>query len=240
MQDVQNAQDKKPLLKKLAVIDLETDPFKWGRVPKAFASAFFDGEQYINFWGADCVHLLVEYILSLEDEYYIYAHNGGKFDFFYLMEEGVLDNPVKIINGRIVTAAMGKHELRDSYAILPIPLKAYEKDEIDYAKFEFDKREKHKPEILKYLRHDCEYLYTLVDKFLNRFGLNLTVGSTAIKELQKFHKFEKTKRWHDEIYRPYYFGGRVQCFEHGILEGDFKVYDVNSMYPHVMKNYKHQ
>lgn len=225
--------------KKLAVIDFETDPFKWGRVPKPFAGAFFDGEQYMEFWGEDCAHLLIEYINSLEDEYLIYAHNGGKFDFFFLLEQGAIENPVKIINGRIVACKMGKHELRDSYAILPIPLAAYQKDEIDYNNFEANVRNKYRSEILHYLAKDCEYLYELVSKFVSRFGTRLTIGGTAIKELEKLHPFKRQRHDHDEMFRPYYYGGRVQCFKHGIHEGKFKVYDVNSMYPYVMKHLKH-
>lgn len=225
--------------KKIAVIDLETDPFKHGRVPRPFASAFYDGKQYIDFWGDDCVSVLIEYINSLEDDYIIFAHNGGKFDFFYLLEEGAIENPIKIINGRIVKAKMGRHELRDSYAILPIPLAAYEKEVIDYSLFEADKRNKHRTDILHYLSKDCEYLFDLVIKFIGRFGLQLTIGSTAIKEVAKLHPFPKQRERHDEKYRNYYFGGRVECFQHGIINGSFKVYDVNSMYPKAMRDYKH-
>ncbi len=230
---------RKKKSRKLAVIDFETDPFKWGRIPRPFAGAFYDGEQYIDFWGVDCIDALTTYIMSLEDDYLIYAHNGGKFDFIYLLETGQIENPVKIINGRIVSAKFGKYELRDSYAIIPVPLAAYEKDKIDYSLFEADVRNKHKSDILHYLSKDCEYLYDLVKAFIDRFGTKLTIGSTAIKELEKFHPFKHQRSNHDEKFRDFYFGGRVQCFDYGILEGNFKVYDVNSMYPHVMRNIKH-
>ena len=225
--------------KKIGVLDVETDPFKWGRIPRPFAAAFYDGEIYREYWGDDCIYLLCQFIADLDDDYIIYAHNGGKFDFFYLIEQGAIENPLRIINGRIVKAAMGRHELRDSYAILPIPLAAYQKDEIDYAWFEEGERDKHRSDILYYLSKDCEYLLEIVSKFIARFGLNLTIGSTAIKELEKLHPFQKQRQNHDEKYRPYYFGGRVQCFKHGVIQGNHKIFDVNSMYPDVMRNYKH-
>jgi hypothetical protein len=65
--------------------------------------------------------------------------------------------------------------------------------------------------------------------------------------LGKLHKYEifsyrckpHVAKGKDDIIRKYYFGGRCQCLEVGELHGDFKVYDVNSMYPAVMRNYAH-
>lgn len=222
---------------KIAVIDAETDPFLYGREPKPFAWGFFDGETYIDFWGDKSTERLMDYLAGREDELLIYAHNGGKFDFFLILDH--LENPVRIINSRIVSAKLGIHELRDSYAILPIPLLAWNKESIDYRLMERDKREQHRKEILHYLAVDCESLYSIVSKFVDRFGTRLTVGSTAIKELEKFHTIIRTNENHDRAFRPYYYGGRVEALRKGKVTGDFKVYDVNSMYPHVMRNFDH-
>lgn len=223
---------------RIAVIDFETDPFLYGRIPAPFAGAFFDGENYAEFWGDDCVSRLVDYISRLDGKYIIYAHNGGKFDFFYLLPW--LQNPLKIIGGRITKAGfIGNHELRDSYSIIPIPLKAYQKDEIDYKFFERDKREKYKADILHYLAGDCEYLFKLVSAFVDRFGFKLTVGGAAMGKLKELHRIPPGNEAHDKKFRPFYFGGRVQCFETGILKGEWKIYDVNSMYPDRMKNAIH-
>jgi hypothetical protein len=223
---------------KIAVIDFETDPFLFGRVPKPFAAGFFDGENYVEFWGDDCAQYLVDYISALETKHIIYAHNGGKFDFFFLLEW--LQNPLKLINGRITKAGfIGGHEIRDSYAIIPIPLKAYQKEDIDYGCFERHKREAHKSDILFYLAKDCEYLYSLVNAFVERFGAKLTIGGTAMGKLREIHKFPTGDETHDSKFRPFYYGGRVQCFEAGILKGAFKIFDVNSMYPDRMKNCVH-
>lgn len=224
--------------KRIAVIDFETDPFLHGRVPLPFAAGFFDGEIYKEFWGDKCAAYLIDFILSLDGEYIIYAHNGGKFDFFYLLP--YLKNPLKLINGRIVKAGLGEgKELRDSYAIIPIPLKGYQKEEIDYSTFERDKRDANKADILFYLAKDCEYLFDLVSAFNDRFGPRLTIGGTAINALKELHPFIHANKTHDEKFRPFYFGGRVQAFKTGELRGAFKIFDVNSMYPSVMKNFKH-
>lgn len=227
---------KKPT-RKLAVIDLETDPFQYGRLPEPFCAGFYDGDNYAEFWGDDCILQLMQFIADQKEPLIIYAHNGGKFDFFFLFD--YLENPVKIINGRIVVANYGKHEFRDSYAILPVPLKSYEKEDIDYSLMERHSRDEHKEEILKYLKSDCVNLYKLVFDFRERFGNNLTIGGTAIKTLKKIHPFATGNERHDERFRQFYFGGRVEALETGIIEGKFEVYDVNSMYPDAMKNQIH-
>ena len=227
---------KKPA-RKLAVLDLETDPFQHGRLPKPFLSGIYDGEQIVSFWGDDCILRFVEYIATIKTPMIIYAHNGGKFDFFYFFD--YIENPIRIINGRIVEATIGIHIVRDSYAILPVPLKTHGKKEIDYWKFENEHREKYKDEIIDYWDYDCRSLYELVFKFRERFGDQLTIGGTAIKTLRKMHPFRTGNELHDSRFRPFYFGGRVEAIETGIIHGKFEVYDVNSMYPDAMKNAIH-
>ncbi len=221
----------------VAVADAETDPFLYGRIPKPFCWGFFDGEIYREFWGADCIAQFVAYLESRKDPLCIYMHNGGKYDVFFLL--GYISNPVRIINGRIVSCMLGIHEIRDSYAIIPVPLVAYQKDEINYEWFERETREEHKSEILLYLRGDCEYLFRLVESFNFRFGDKLTIGSTAMSKLQELHEFRKGDSEHDAKFRSFYFGGRVEAFKTGEFASPLKIYDVNSMYPHAMRNYKH-
>ena len=50
---------KRKINRKLAVIDLETDPFQHGRLPKPFLSGFDNGESVVEFWGDDCILRLV-------------------------------------------------------------------------------------------------------------------------------------------------------------------------------------
>jgi len=229
---------KKKPTRVIAVADTETDPFLYGRVPKPFSvGLYLETGEYWDFWGADCVAQFLTKLREIKTPLRIYMHNGGKFDFFFFLSE--LENPVKIINGRIVVAQIGIHEFRDSYAIIPVPLKAYVKDDIDYWKFEERCREKYKPEIQKYQKSDCVYLCDLVSAFNKQFGDRLTIGGTAIKKLQELHPFQKGDVLHDVKFRPFYFGGRVEAFKTGRHKGEFNVYDVNSMYPDVMRNGTH-
>lgn len=224
--------------KRIAVCDCETDPFLYGRIPRPFAwGILLDDGEYISFWGDSATTLFKQFLYRLEDEFVIYAHNGGRFDFHYLLDE--IDGSAKIINGRIARARFDKHILQDSYCALPVGLAAYQKDEIDYEWFERENREAHKADILKYLESDCRYLMEMISAFNERFGRRLTIGGAAINELAALHPFDRLRESHDEKFRPFYFGGRVDYFETGEIRGDFKVYDVNSMYPAVMRDELH-
>ena len=220
--------------KDLAVIDFETDPFQYGVEPRPFAAGYYTSDDYQKFWGDDCVEQLIDYLKD-ESPRVIYAHNGGKFDFFFMLD--YLDEKLKIINGRISQASIlnGLHELRDSYLILPMPLKTHGKKVISYRKFRKQFREKYKQEILSYLYYDCASLYDWVKSFRDLYGSGLTLAGAAFKQLkQTDYPVSNTYTTFDERFRPFYFGGRVQCFKVGSFHGKYKYVDINSAYPFAM------
>lgn len=239
---------------KIYTFDVETDPFQHGRKPEPFACGLYDGEKYRQYWGKACIKRMMQDLENMECGY-LYAHNGGRFDFFYIMD-WILGSDMRIINRRIISAKMsciyGEHEVRDSFAIMPFALGKMksgtgdDKKEIEIWKLEKKVRTKHKPEILEYLRMDCVSLWNRLEKFLSTFGSKtLTIGSASMRELKKVHSFENLTSEDDADFRKhYYYGGRVECFESGILRPSsrnksFKVYDVNSMYPFAMKSVSH-
>ncbi|HYM34098.1 MAG TPA: DNA polymerase, partial [Steroidobacteraceae bacterium] len=203
-----------------------------------FVAGFYDGDVFTSFWSDDCITRIIEMLADRTDRLIIYAHNGGRFDFFYFLTH--ISKNLRIVNGRIIQAWLGKHELRDSFAIMPFALDKYQKTEIDYNKFTKKNREKNREEILKYLRDDCTSLHELCVAFLAEFGPNLTIGGASMKQLKHFHKFDNGNKEYDERLRKrFYFGGRNQCFQTGNIRGPIRIYDVNSMYPHVMRDYLH-
>lgn len=224
---------------RIGIIDLETDPFLHGREPVPFAAGFYDGEIYKDFWGDDCVKQLLAFLKSYPKSLVIFAHNGGKFDYWYLAH--ALAEPLLFIDSRLVKAKLYHHEVRDSLKILPVPLAAIQKDNIDYKLMERSKREKHKIEILKYLQSDCRYLYDAVAAFVMKFGDVLTIGGAAIKELSKHYKIPRISPEQDGIYRQFFHGGRCECFEVGQIESrrGLKLYDVNSLYPFCQASFEH-
>jgi hypothetical protein len=224
---------------RIAVIDMETDPFKYGRLPLPFACGFYDGADYVQTWGDSCVTEMLDFLKRYQKPLVIFAHNGGKFDFWYLSH--AISEPVLFIESRLVRANLYHHEIRDSYKIIPVPLAAINKDDIDYRKMERGRREKHREEIGKYLKSDCVYLYDAVARFIMEFGDCLTIGAAALKELRKDYKIEHITEAQDAVYREFFHGGRCECFETGELRGKkrWKLYDVNSMYPYAMAEYMH-
>lgn len=226
-------------MRKIAVADLETDPFEFGKVPEAFLSGYHDGKKTVSFWGADCVAQMVRALEVEREEYVIFIHNGGRFDIFYFMKH-LTPGSIKIINGRIIQAQLGRHEVRDSFAIMPFGLSKYNKVKIDYGKFTVENRDKNRDEITEYWRMDCVYLWELCDAFIREFGDKLTIGGAALKQLKNFHSFDCSNENFDARFRTdFYHGGRNQVFESGILKGRFEVHDVNSMYPRAMQAFLH-
>lgn len=231
--------------RRIAVLDFETDPFLWDRIPVPFAWGFYDGERYIEHWQErawespeECAKILGDFLHDQTEPYLVYAHNGGKFDFLFMLDR--FEGKLKIVNGRVLQGEINNCVLRDSYAILPIPLaQAGDKLEIDYMLMERDCREDHKPEIMRYLRKDCIALYDLVTAFINEFGEILTIGSAAMKQLKKFHDFSTANEHFDASFRKFYFGGRCQCFEVGVIDTPVVGVDLNSSYPNTMKRMMH-
>lgn len=224
------------MARQIAVADCETDPFKIGRVPAPFIWGFYDGFIYQEF---SETKEFIEFVKK--QEIIIYAHNGGKFDWHFIKEYIEPEQKIMVINGRLASFKIENCEFRDSYNLLPVPLAAYQKTKIDYNIFEKENRNKpeNKREISAYLRDDCVFLFNLVSTFINDYGLNLTLASSAMKFWRKnFYtgkSFNSTKFFFEQM-KPYYYGGRVECFQKGIINKNFSVYDINSAYPFAMKH----
>lgn len=223
--------------KRVATLDAETDPFKYGRTPEPFVWGLYLDTTFTYFWGKtpqECCEKLIDFLKD-ERDLVIYIHNGGKFDVHFLLE--YLDQELMIINGRIAVCYLfgGAIEIRDSWLILPLPLSAHAKDDIDYNKMERENREHHRHEIIEYLKTDCVSLYGWVSEFIDMFGMNLTLAGTAFKELRKTeYEISRTHAGYDDTFRPFYYGGRVQCFEVGSFSGPVEYVDINSAYPYAM------
>jgi len=221
-------------MKPFAVIDSETDPFRFGRVPVPFIWGYYNGREYYRFFTTE---ELVSFIGKRNE--IIYAHNGGRFDFHFLIEHVSVGKRVKIINGRIAEFKIGRATLRDSYLILPTALSASQKDDFDYTKLEENVREQHMGEIEEYLRHDCEYLFQYVHEFFQTYPQKLTLAACAVDMFKQIQGVDMChlSNAEDKEFRKFYFGGRVQALQTGVVEGELKLYDINSAYPDAMTHY---
>jgi hypothetical protein len=222
--------------KRWAVCDCETDSFD-GREVSAFIWAIHtsDGERFMTYSTAE----VVDYLRGFDG--IVYAHNGGKFDWLMKgivehLEQGV----IKIINGRLAKAKIGKAELRDSWLCLPAPLAAFgEKDEFDYSILDRAKkydRKRHAAKIEKYLHQDCVALYNAMSAYVARHGHRLTQAGAAMATWEKMGgEVRRYGEAHDARFRPYYFGGRCEAFTRGETFGKYQIFDINSSYPAAMK-----
>lgn len=228
----------------IAVLDTETDPFDNMKEVKVFpftACLYSDQFEPIFIWELNrklFVEKVIAVIEGLPGKFTIYAHNGGKFDFMFLIHK--MRGKISFKGRGIMAASIGNHELRDSYHLIPEKLAAYQKDVFDYSKLLPHRRGTFKDEIQRYMLNDCIYLFDLVRKFVNDFGLKLSIGQAAMGELKKHYQVERFSDGWDAMVRQFYFGGRVECIRGaGRFSGNYKLVDVNSHYPNVMANKRH-
>lgn len=223
------AKPKKPFY----TIDCETDPFLAGRVPQPFIWGVYEGqgETYEEFAtpGEVAAYLYDRDVL-------VYAHNGGKFDYHYMRDLINTDDAIMVISGRLAQFKIGEATYRDSMNILVNPLRAFAKDEIDYAKLESDVRHLHMDEIRRYLRSDCVNLWNTIDTYFKSYGRTLTQAGASMRYWMKNYSPPWTRQTmvQSEVTRPFYYGGRVECFAQGHKVEKFAVVDINSAYPHAM------
>lgn len=234
-------------------LDCETDPFhscvnplctkcqdpgesSKGRIPQPFVWGLYggpDGDEYHQF---DTVDEVVSFLENLDHT--VYAHNGGRFDYNYLRERANTDEPVSIIAGRLAKFRIGVCEFRDSYNILPVPLKTFKKETVDYGIFEPEERVKpHNREIIcKYLRSDCVYLHELITEHRKENGVSLTQAGASMRAWSKMSGIKPPRQSAGDFrtLKEHYYGGRVQCFEQGSKSTRFVVLDINSAYPYAM------
>lgn len=237
-------------MRDFSTLDLETDPFKFGRMPRAFAGCFYNGKINSLYWGEnsarETVKAAIEYGRKVNG-LLVYAHNGGKFDFHFLLQFILEFFPseeleIMTIGARIVKIKCPYVEFRDSFSIIPKPLRSFgAKKEIDINKLESDVRESHKEEICAYLRQDCIGLYDALEQFFDEYGCDITLASCTFKVLKKQFKIKpiKTGEHYDEQFRKFYFAGRVQFFalgKSGNIDGAkrFSICDINSAFPCAM------
>jgi hypothetical protein len=173
---------------------------------------------------------------------YIFAHNC-EFDLTVIYGNIYQKVDSKaIFNGKFITCRKDDVIFCDSFNIYPssvqkigeiVGLKKGETDKI--YKGLLTKKNVTQQDI-EYCTRDCEIVYNaLLEIFENVGTIKMTIGSLAMYDFR--NKFLKNELLFndlvDEFFQSYY-GGRTEAFIMG--EGLYDVYDVNSLYPWVMKD----
>lgn len=228
----------------IAILDMETDPFdneSEARIYPFLAVLYSDQFETIVIWEENhdsLIAKIIDAIKALPEPFTIYAHNGGKFDFLFLIH--TIRGAVSFKGRGIMSARIGKHELRDSFHVIPERLANIQKDAFDYTNMRKEKRASCKTEIIRYCVSDCAYLFPIIRAFIDEFGLKLSIGQAALCELRNIYPVKRFKEGWDNYARQFYFGGRVECLRGaGDFVGNYKLFDINSSYPDVMANRQH-
>lgn len=187
---------------KIAVFDIES--IDW---IESYALGFYDGQTTAIFEGKECVEQFIKMILQKKyRSYLIYAHNGGRFDFNFLLEvlrqEEYKKFKVKVlrIGSRITQLTIhdkNKHSwtLRDSMGFfgqlggkssLESLTKNFDvetkKGKLEHEKINWENYRKLSEEWKPYLIDDCKGLYQVMTKFqdwlIQKFNVNLKKNVT--------------------------------------------------------------
>ena len=240
--------------KQVWAVDAETDPFEVGLIVEPFIWGVYHHYNVKPFYkeftgtGKDfvCTSNDIENIVDFLSEQNVicYAHNGGKFDWHFLSEFFEPTDDILVINGRLSRFKIGKCEFRDSWDIIPRGLAAFKKDDFKYWKMSRKLRHKYMSEIRKYLESDCVNLWDMVREFEKEYGRNITQASAAMNYWRGRLKKKNGEKIRNEIHRstpsyydyfkPYYFGGRTQCFDSGDIKINAESIDIRSAYPFAM------
>lgn len=224
----------------LAACDCETDPFDYDDSGyadlniKPFIWGYFNGKTYKEF---DSTEAFIDDAKRRPWDFY--AHNGGKFDYMYLLDYMDDVQDIKIINGRISKFKIGRATFYDSFNILPVSLAKLEKQKFDYKKLKKSVRHLHEAEISSYLRSDCVNLYNSIQALFSKRKKKLTLASSAMSEFEAVvAKMPKSDSAYHDKFKEFYFGGRVTHFELGVIhattEKPISIIDINSAYPFAM------
>ena len=141
-------------------------------------------------------------------------------------------------------------EFRDSSAFLPFGLASLtENFGVDHKKKEMDYESITcvTDELLEYLEYDCWGLYECIERYfrwpmIRRSGPAYTIASQSLKVFRTFMKnpIPSLSDDNDKFVRRSYFGGRTEIFKPFFEQKKDDVmlrsYDVNSLYPFIMKS----
>jgi hypothetical protein len=234
--------------KTFAVCDIET--MKW---TKFIMLGFYDGKQFREFRS---LKKFFNYLAEEQRTEEIFAHFGGKFDFLFLLKEAMRDERAEVetlvprgssLLYFTLKLAGFSYSFRDSSALLPFALKSItENFGVDHKKGEWDhaKTKGYSKELAMYCMLDCVGLHEALTKFFEwpliaKAGGATTLASQAMRVFRTFldEDLYGLNDHASEFVRKSYFGGRTEIFRPLCEKGPLYEYDVNSLYPYVMREY---
>ncbi|MEM3845658.1 MAG: DNA polymerase [Candidatus Parvarchaeota archaeon] len=231
------------------VFDIEAKD--WNKI---YAIGIYNGRNVKTLFGYQySLKDFIEWLFkNLNNNDIVYAHNGGKYDFLFIIEGinkyklGRIEK-IKIIHGGIVNLLISyknkKIMFKDTFFILPASLKSLTKDydvvhkklELDYDLGLNDKR------FYEYFVNDLKGLYEVIEKVPELMQRD-TIASNSMKAFSdiykaKYGRMTANNYKKDNLFRYGYHGGRVEVFK--LYGRNLYYYDFNSLYPYVMQKYEY-
>jgi len=224
-----------PKRAEIAVFDIETNGWD-----EFLVVGFYENGAFYSFTNFD---LFVEHVLEYSRCDICFAHNGGKFDFLFLLDqlyrsrtlrskyriEKIVERGAALLSITVENKFSPKQEehrrvvFTDTIAFLPYKLDTLTKTfNVAHKKLSVDhtKRKTVNEELLEYLKHDCVGLHEVVERYRSQelianAGLKFTTASQA---LQVFRHYLKKPIYcldeeEDAWCRESYFGGRTEIFK---------------------------
>ena len=220
---------------------------------RPFLCGIYDGSDYFQFSGPDCLLSALGFILSKKYRgYYIYAHNGGRFDFLHLLpllrltgrsfELLTVGSSIQLLSVNEPGSARAPWRFVDSYRLIPVSLKAATEAFKTTRKLASHDLSLHEddPSWAEYQKVDCISLYEVLKKYHelveDKLGgeVGITAAATSMRTFRRAYLRSPIKRHteHHEFVRRAYYGGRVEI--HRKQAEGLRYYDINSCYPYVM------
>ena len=239
-----------------------TRPFMAGVYDGEDFEAFFDDERKAGEWderyyrGGGNIDKAMRYMLQkCFCGYHIYAHNGGRFDFLFLLPWLMTTGKRLGFRFTITPVASSiqaldvwrgnnkwkKWRFLDSLKLIPVGLDKAAKSFGLEGKLLHDLHMHEKdPRWFDYNKQDCVQLFDVIAKFHHYIEqilggeVGMTAPATAVKLLRRKYMNAPLPRSEDthEFIRSSYFGGRVEVFAK-FGEG-LSYFDINSSYPACM------
>lgn len=239
-----------------AVVDIETkngDTQEKG-FTRPFLAGFWDGEEYIETKGHDCIREMVAFLCTSEhDGWSFYAHFGGNFDWLHFLpvfkafgfkfEMFAVCSSIQMLHVKPAGRKAKGWLFLDSGKLLPMKLAKAAKSfgvslKLEEHDLDLDENE---PSWSEYLKQDCVSLYEVLERFHELVEVTLggevgiTAASTAMKTFRRSYQIAPIQRHseHEAFFRRCYYGGRVEIFRKSGV--GLHYYDINSAYPYAMR-----
>jgi len=266
----------RPKRRRFSVLDIESkkDASQEAGFTRPFMAGHYDGSSYTSFWDRyqtgdwesrywepeGCIDLMMRHVLSPAYRgQYIYAHNGGRFDYLFiipwLMNIGrklgysfsivPMASGIQLLEVRDDGSKKAGWTFLDSLRLIPMTLDKADKTFGGDGKTSVGEEGLHTPEWDReawegYNAQDCIKLFNVLDRFHSYVEhslgseVGITAPSTSMKLFRRKYQKEDISRHlqHHSMARESYFGGRVEVYR---KRGEnLRYYDFNSSYPAAM------